>query len=686
MERTLTYPKLNSNRQTCAGYGYGSCAYLTLHREMVQEILAFAWNGEHQAPGLQHLGWPLPGKPSHHHWLQWQKCWEHFTQPRHPCRLQQPLQDWMTSDISHSPWLLCGTTNSLWKKTSEGFQEYRQLTTRQTRYHRYERTDLIRQQLPTSVQRTHPQTLANNQVCTTGTSPTTPTENNRDPTPHWSVERCSIPDNVTRLVEGIRNGTAVAIADGSYKAHRGTAAFVIQADQAPEGRIIGCNHTPGDPEDQTAFRSETGGNYGIFYSVRQLVQQHQIESGRIELGGDCLSGLQQIFGDKPLDPSCADFDLLQDIRGMLEESPLQWIWVHIKGHQDKHHSYESLDWRAQTNVQMDNLATAFWTECEEEDRPRLHPPSLFGWSLWCKERKLSNWRMEQLYDLTHDEKTREYWQAKYRFPPASQPKIDWKHIAIAAKQLGIWPRIRQAKWGTNFHPTNQILQRRKQVPDDKCPRCEEIETREHVLRCDGYGATDSWDAAVSKLSAWMQQTSTHPAIRDVIVSRLRSWHDQQPLETRNWYQAGPAAAAQDQIGWWSFLQGFVATEWGETQAEYFRWLKLKRTSKRWVTALIKKLWEISWTLWEHRCAIQEDPALPPQMNEHNFLNAQIAEEYQTGPGATWRPLELRWLERPIDHVYSESLDFKTNWLCHMSILRARNMRRRPRATHDQVHG
>ena len=41
-------------------------------------------------------------------------------------------------------------------------------------------------------------------------------------------------------------------------------------------------------------------------------------------------------------------------------------------------------------------------------------------------------------------------------------------------------------------------------------------------------------------------------------------------------------------------------EWARVQQEYYQWIGIQRSGKRWVTALIKKLWQILWDIWDNR--------------------------------------------------------------------------------------
>jgi len=76
---------------------------------------------------------------------------------------------------------------------------------------------------------------------------------------------------------------------------------------------------------------------------------------------------------------------------------------------------------------------------------------------------------------------------------------------------------------------------------------------------------------------------------------LQAWHDNTELpgdpETPN---------HQAHIGWDMLLDGWLSLEWRAQQAAYWAQWKHQKSSKWWMVELIKKLWNISWDLWDHR--------------------------------------------------------------------------------------
>jgi len=171
---------------------------------------------------------------------------------------------------------------------------------------------------------------------------------------HWSLEILSYPPDISPIVQALQTGTAFAVCNGSLKNEHGTAAFVLQNHHHREGRVLGCNRTPGWPCNQSSFQSKLGGILGVIFLTQKICDEFSIMDGSITLGCDCLSALQMVFQFEWDDPQQNCCDLIHLAQSTLQTSPLNWKWQHIKAHQDTYTAFASLDWCSQLNVKMDN--------------------------------------------------------------------------------------------------------------------------------------------------------------------------------------------------------------------------------------------------------------------------------------------------------------------------------------------
>jgi hypothetical protein len=110
-----------------------------------------------------------------------------------------------------------------------------------------------------------------------------------------------------------------------------------------------------------------------------------------------------------------------------------------------------------------------------------------------------------------------------------------------------------------------------------------------------------------------------------IIKYLDSWRNDRPPNFRT-FQAWiePAITHQSKLGWRNLLEGIPSKQWQETQRVYFSRIGSARSPKRWTIAMIQKLWEVAWNMWEHCNGILHDKE---QSIILQHLNTNIREEF-----------------------------------------------------------
>jgi hypothetical protein len=501
----------------------------------------------------------------------------------------------------------------------------------------------------------------------------------------WAISSLHCPENGRSIAQAIIQGTAIAVCDGSYKDQFGTAGFVIQHKShhsSHESRVLGANVTPGHPTEMDPYRAELGGIFAIVVIAEAIATLHDIQTGTIEIACDCQSGITSVFEHEYDTPKQPHHDLIHEIRHKLASSRLTWKYRHVSGHQDKHQSYDSLDQWGQLNVEMDSLAKVYWNETSPSVAA-FYPPSSSGWSLWIGDRKLSSWNRTSLYNHAKATALLAHWSHRRHIPPSLIHSIDWEASAGAIKLLGLNRALWIPTWLAGFAPVGKVQQRNQFQDHADCPRCSSFETTEHVVLCPAPTAQRQWAASLSHLSTWLTKAHTLPDIRTAILSRLRAWHHGTDLiaPSYTWPGVNDLVLLQDSIGWRTFLEGGILHAWAAKQQDYYDWLQKRNTGKRWITTLIKKLWQISWNMWEHRNGELKNPASPSSLREHARLDALITTEYNN-------PLPLyskdrRWFRRSQEILFTEPLDYKNQWLESVLLARARYARRHNTSTQAQ---
>jgi hypothetical protein len=647
-----------------------------------QRIHPLAWQGYHHDDAGSEFSWPKHGRPTRKCWTLWQSalraCFLTLQMPQQCLRI--PLGRWLTPIPKTWIWSYSLSQNRVYQRiTTNQFDVHTIIpTSRSLRSPKYTKTTTCTE-LPADAERT---TVSEQPtfVWSQGSSSSLPPP----PVPHtlldhieandrWAVRSIDTPQEGAQIARAIIQGNAIAICDGSYKDHFGTAGFVIQTrDQ--ESRILGAHVTPGHTDDQNPYRSEVGGIFAIVILVEALCAKYDITAGTIELGCDCESALIAIFEHVYDTPSQPHHDLIHAIRAKLAASPVTWKFRHVRGHQDKHVPFHLLDMWSQLNVEMDSLAKTFWNETHSIVTP-FYPSNASGWSLWIGPRKLSTWDRNALYNHAQATDILAHWSKRRRIPPNLISSINWEACEDAIKRLGLNRSLWVPKWLAGYAPVGKVMQRYKFQTHAECPRCSQFEDTLHVLKCQAPRAVAQWEASLAILDAWLIQSDTMPDIRHAIISRLTAWKtDAAPTaSTYTWPGINDLVHSQDLVGWRSFLEGCVLNDWAAKQQSYYEWLQRKNTGKRWTTTLIKKLWEVTWDMWEHRNAERISPTSPAALREHARLDVRIHAEY-----ALPRLLSIkdrRWFIRPKEVLCTESIEYKLQWLESVTLARARYARR-----------
>jgi hypothetical protein len=435
----------------------------------------------------------------------------------------------------------------------------------------------------------------------------------REPRVDWVLQHVTVPDNF-EVAWTIAKRKVCAVSDGSFKDSHGTAAWMIyvSADCVITGRCI----TPGPSTSQSAYRSKLAGLYCIVYYVRFLERSKNLK-GIITVGCDGLSALTQASRAWDfINPNEPQYDLIMAIRSLVAESNWEWQWKHVKGHQDESHSLEQLDDWSKWNIQMDADAKKFW----KETSPQKIYPKIEGepWKTTIATEMITSNLKDFLREKCNFSRAMEYWSSKNRFGSCNTDAIDWESMGMA---MAASTRTRQhwvSKTISGFCSTGKTMKRRKERPTDECPRCGEPEDTCHVWRCN-HETQDLWNKALERLSEWLSSNSTPPEIRMAIIQGLNQWRRDERSEWSSYPEwLRNIILKQSSCGWRNFFEGFLIQEWREAMARQLHKIGSSRSPKRWMSALIRRLWQIAWDLWEHRNGYlhaKDDSLLIRQTNE-----------------------------------------------------------------------
>ena len=161
----------------------------------------------------------------------------------------------------------------------------------------------------------------------------------------------------------------------------------------------------------------------------------------------------------------------------------------------------------------------------------------------------------------------------------------------------------------------------------------------------------------------MAEAETQPEIQKHILNLLESWMEERPsppvpvssLETRR------AMQSQSDLGAWNMILGRVSTQLEERQGRHYKSIRSRKTGRRWTVALIKKLQDVAWDMWDHRNSVlHNDPTRHYKKTDLEEAESEIAREWTRGSAGLLA--QDLFLFRSREAVDKRNLEEKLEWL------------------------
>ena len=426
------------------------------------------------------------------------------------------------------------------------------------------------------------------------------------------------------------------------------------------------NRTPGADTDVHSFRSELVGILANVLFIQSIVKTHDIHTGRVTVACDNESALWACFGDGPVKATDSSFDLIRVIRHAIKHSTIQWATQHVKGHQDKDKNALLDEW-AHANIEADRLAGEYWDDkygSGNRNRPTPGPMPGEGWRITIDRRPITTHVEQQLYEQMYRDRMVSYWERKQRLALGQSTKVEWEQyygaLQLTTKARRQWTQ----KHFCGFEGNNYMMHKWGQRSTDTCPNCAEKETHRHVLQCQSDRATKAYRNTERNFETWLKDTTSRD-IRRAIMAHLDSYREQEGIEEPEDLDAAVAQASRNQaaLGHNAFAEGFLIKDWEQLQASYLTTTTSKRSPSRWVKELIKKLWNVSWDMWDSRNAEvhQKTQTRRDIIIEH--LHTEIQTHLDIGQTNEFLPrLERTFFRTTVEEVTRQTEYQKRLWL------------------------
>jgi hypothetical protein len=643
------------------------------------QFTSAAWEG---ARSLVDPWWPARPAPTASDWKRWREALRQCfggvgrsagAQER---KLRCPLGAWFTDELF--PWEYHPASHTLFER-SEQVRRYCVSNDRRTRQRvgtfvlQEEGGVLLPGTIPASVSPVAPGVWRLDGVSARTKGPSMMGE------PEWFTRmEVSLPDDDgAEFAEAMRTGQAVAVADGSFKDERGTAAVILEGGNS---RITLLAMVPGLRSQQSALRSELLGLLALVRWVEDFAQEWDIDSGAVAAACDNRVAVAAAANFRlPVVLRSAHFDVVSALRDAIRRSPVKWSFQHVKGHTV---GPQRTRWERLNGV-ADEACKQFWHQQASVDGLLDQTVAGDEWAVWLGERKVCSSLVATITQWVQCRSASQYWDGRMGSNAAGQ--VDW---ALTGQVMRSLPQSRQvwlAKQSSGMCATGTRMFSQGQRERPMCPRCPLDEDSEHILCCRGIGTLERWVGHMQSLRGWMESEDTDPEIVLALLGGLAQWRALLPGERKlhALLRKGnlmPGSADQRRyvrqqhlIGWRAVLEGRLATGWGWAQERY--WLRHGRVKNvyRWATALVHRLLLISWDFWDHRNQILHGTEMSLAVQS---VDLRIRALYLAGPQSV--PTYCRGLFRlSLFSLLRRPLSYKMDWLTSVETGRAARWRLSP---------
>ena len=269
-----------------------------------------------------------------------------------------------------------------------------------------------------------------------------------------------------------------------------------------------------------------------------------------------------------------------------------------------------------------------------------------------------------MYKILTRHNSQTYWVNKMKIPAELKTQVNQPSLGTAFESLSSNKKKEVLKWHSGFCGTNATLFRRKQSQTAECPGCHfPHESTDHILKCPATGATNLWNEELNKLHEWLIINDAAPELADSIRNGLSAWRNNHPQEQKTYSlpHLNTALEVQSKIGWKGFMHGFLAIEWEYAQLNYLQFRNRRTSGKRWIAALIKKLWQTIWSVWRYRNTLVHEQTNQPLHKINALLNITVMRELQHGLGGL--PPNYSYLfKKNLFDVLKTSINKKKQWV------------------------
>ena len=413
-------------------------------------------------------------------------------------------------------------------------------------------------------------------------------------------------NNCDNLKQSIIQGTAVAISDGSFKDKYGTTGFIITGDSI-DSAIVGATPCLGRRELHDAYRAELTGLLAMLIVLEQVCEFHQITEGKVCLSCDNDTALERCMDDEwAIKITDSNWDVIRSAKAIKQRLPIKITYEKVKGHVDSIKPFIQMSRLEKLNMECDTLAAVFREQTASMQLEQDLVLPYQGWVIATSGTVVINEMEKNLYQHCSKKNILKKWDNLRGMNKTTTLLIDWEAMEKAMKAIPLSKKIWVVKHVSEREAVGIEMMKRKERDFDHCPRCKlPHESKTHVLKCQAASANENWEFNMIRLHTELVKLHFPDDATSAIVAHLSAWRNDlvAPSLQSESDITRKLILSQSEIGWHLMLDGCIHVSWSKYFEEILHKNGSKLTPRRWTTALIKKLWDVSWSMWDQRNSV-----------------------------------------------------------------------------------
>mmetsp|Transcript_17274 Transcript_17274/g.25154 ORF Transcript_17274/g.25154 Transcript_17274/m.25154 type:complete len:275 (-) Transcript_17274:138-962(-) len=209
-----------------------------------------------------------------------------------------------------------------------------------------------------------------------------------------------------------------------------------------------------------------------------------------------------------------------------------------------------------------------------------------------------------------------------------------------------------------------MLYKRQERRTDTCPSYAEVETHRHVLKCHSNRATTAYRVIQRNFESWLDSTTSRD-IKMAVMKQLQAYREEEMVVDIGQWTEPVVNASREQMsrGPNAFIEGLLVKELEVVQSRHLEVTQSKRQPGRWTKELIKKLWLISWDMWDSRNDEVHNTAATRKAVIIAQLNSEVRETHSWGRTNDFLPrIEREFFTAQVEDIIQQTEYQKRTWL------------------------